>query len=270
MSTPDELDPRAKDALKAAKPGKRVLADLVRNPRNPNVMTPEAFEGLKESIRQNGFLQPILVAGSLIVDGHHRTDALLALGYTETIVWALPMDTPMEVVNILSLGMNRLRGFVSLDAAESLLRELVDDGASEEALVATGFSDSDIASIFEDADPEPTSLSSGARADDAILPEKPHVLELRFATAEEKKQAARGLRKASGKSKDIGQGLLLLLSTQRKTSTKTKVAHAEEERPAGAPAEQLPGEGAGDDGAQRVPARATRRRRARDDGAGGL
>ena len=198
------------------------LAGLVTNPRNPNKMGAQAYVALVEAIRLRGPLQPLLVlevfSGGFdedetttyeVIDGHHRRQAMLDLGYTEGDAVVLPHGTPREVVLMLSLGMNRLRGTVSIDAAEHVLRELLSEGADLDEMLTTGFTAEELNELLN---PAPLPERSRADApDENLLPDKPHVLELTFATEAQLKQATKRLRKAAGKTKNLGLGLLNLL-----------------------------------------------------------
>lgn len=200
------------------------LAGLVTNPRNPNKMGAQAYAALVEAIRLRGPLQPLLVLERFVggfddedgehveyevVDGHHRRQAMLDLGYTAGDAVVLPHGTPREVVLMLSLGMNRLRGTVSIDAAEHVLRELLSEGADLDEMLTTGFTAEELNELLN---PAPLPERSRADApDENLLPDKPHVLELTFATEAQLKQATKRLRKAAGKTKNLGLGLLNLL-----------------------------------------------------------
>ena len=193
------------------------LAELITNPQNPNKMGAQAYAALVEAIRLRGPLQPLLVLERFVgehveyevVDGHHRRQAMLDLGYTAGDAVVLPHGTPREVVLMLSLGMNRLRGTVSLDAAEHVLRELLSEGADLDEMLTTGFTAEELNELLN---PAPLPERSRADApDENLLPDKPHVLELTFATEAQLKQATKRLRKAAGKTKNLGLGLLNLL-----------------------------------------------------------
>ena len=54
------------------------VSDLNPSAYNPRKITPEKFEALKESIRVDGFLEPIVVQkkGLNIIGGHQRVKAI--------------------------------------------------------------------------------------------------------------------------------------------------------------------------------------------------
>lgn len=192
------------------------LTTLVESENNPNVMSPESFTGLREAIRHHADLQPLLVweradGSRKIVDGHHRRRAMLELGYTTGYAVVLPPETPPETIELLQLGMNRLRGQIDLSAAETILRELVNEGIPPDLLVTSGFTEAEIDELLNPEDDKPR--SADRPADDQGSAVKIHVLELRFDSAATLKRVKAKLKKMS-KLKDLPLALLRVLDLE--------------------------------------------------------
>lgn len=88
------------------------LADIHENDYNPNRMPEDLFESLLASIRDLGYMQPIIVRphddGYQIVDGAHRFRALKQLGHTRAECVVVEDDE--DAAKLRTLTMNRLRG----------------------------------------------------------------------------------------------------------------------------------------------------------------
>lgn len=97
------------------------VGDIEPDPKNPNVVSPELMESLKEDILERGFVQPVLVRphkGSYrITDGEHRYRVLKEAG-AETIPCVID-DVGEDNGRLRLLTMNRLRGeFVPFKLAQ--------------------------------------------------------------------------------------------------------------------------------------------------------
>lgn len=109
---------------------KRVPVALIsENPWNPNRMTPEMFELEKKSIRDNGYIVPIIVRSMgedgkhfQIIDGAHRFRAVIDLG-EETIRVLDLGPIPDHQAKALTLKLNDIHG----ESDEELKRQLVAD-----------------------------------------------------------------------------------------------------------------------------------------------
>ena len=88
------------------------LSKIRENSHNPNEMPRDMFDSLVATIRDHGYLQPILVRpagdGYEIVDGAHRYRALKALGKRKALCIIVPAD--VKAAKLFTLSMNRLRG----------------------------------------------------------------------------------------------------------------------------------------------------------------
>lgn len=135
--------------------------------RNPNRMTPERFEALKLSIRQHGFLVPVVTnRDRLIADGEHRWRAAKELGLTEIPAIVLPVSDVDR--RLLRQVLNKVRGEHEWEADAEELRFLaakLDEVAGLASLAASlGERPDVLARLLEQAeeDPLPRALLAGA------------------------------------------------------------------------------------------------------------
>jgi ParB-like chromosome segregation protein Spo0J len=91
------------------------LEQLMADPRNANVCTPDVLEKLTRHIERTSLCPSLLVRPHpkkkncyAIVDGHHRKLAVEALGWTE--VECQVKDITETEAGLLLLTLNRLRG----------------------------------------------------------------------------------------------------------------------------------------------------------------
>jgi len=112
------------------------VADLNPAAYNPRKITPAKFEALKESIRESGFLDPLVVQkkGTRIIGGHQRLRAVKELCTEENV--ACP-DLPCIVLDLddkrakkLNVKLNKIQG----DFEAQLLGELLIDIYDEPSL----------------------------------------------------------------------------------------------------------------------------------------
>jgi len=109
------------------------LGDIEPEPSNPNEMSDEILEALKDDIRRRGFVQPILVRpvgeGYRIIDGEHRWRVMGELG--AAVIPSVVVNDDETDARVRMLTMNRLRGeFVPVRLAHLLadLAKRVDPG----------------------------------------------------------------------------------------------------------------------------------------------
>ncbi|MHC4424659.1 MAG: ParB/RepB/Spo0J family partition protein [Planctomycetota bacterium] len=105
------------------------IEKLVAHPDNPNRMSKRNFVRLVRNIERTGRYEPLMVrpcpdkTGHFqIINGHHRCQALLELGYktADVIVW----DIDDRDTEILLATINRLGGSDILEKKRALLRQL--------------------------------------------------------------------------------------------------------------------------------------------------
>jgi ParB-like chromosome segregation protein Spo0J len=134
-------------------------------PYNPRVISPEKFEGLKRSIRQNGFLEPMVIqkespkyGGMVVVGGHQRLKAVREIGIEQNLpIPSLPcviLDIDDRTAKLLNVALNNLPG----EFDPTLLGELLEDVNHERKIAPDeislmGFDDADIAKYLHLADP---------------------------------------------------------------------------------------------------------------------
>ena len=113
---------------------RKIALDKMReNDWNPNHVSDAIMRALVRSIREGGFVQPLVVReageGFEILDGAHRFRALMELG--EKHADCVVVKDSDEAARMRTLTMNRLRG--SLDHGE--LARLIDEMALEDERV---------------------------------------------------------------------------------------------------------------------------------------
>jgi len=201
---------------------------LEESPDNPNSMTDDAYEALVALIKQQGFLQPILVRpidGTVfrIIDGHHRVRAAKELGM-DSIPCVVSDKGPHEEI-LLRIAMNKLRGELDITGVGRAFKELHDAGWSTKELVLTGYEESEVADLLkavtQNVDVAMTSAiempsTSDYDADDVEdAAAKLFELKLEFDNREDLKKVRRALKRAGGKTKDMSLGLLKILGEEK-------------------------------------------------------
>ena len=129
------------------------------NEYNPNRQSEHEFEMLLDSMRLNGFDQPIIVqrVTRTIVDGEHRWRAARKLGFKEIPVVFVDM-TP-EQQTVATLSHNRARGTEDVQLTAELLRDLEKMGALAFAQDQLGLDDVEIQRLINDI-PAPEALAA--------------------------------------------------------------------------------------------------------------
>lgn len=198
------------------------LAQLEEDPTNPNHMSDEQMAALVNAITVAGFLQPCLVrrlpdGRYKIIDGHHRAAAAGKAGLAA--VPCIIVETDDEAAAILQIGMNKLRGELNLGEVARVIADLDAKGWTKPELVMTGFSEAELDDLLRAAQPatdEEVAAGGLGTSDDApprddTDPGGPFELTIPFGTKDELQRAKKGLRKAAGKGRELGEGLLSLL-----------------------------------------------------------
>lgn len=117
------------------------------NPRKKLEKTDEAYQRIKASIEEFGFVDPIIVniKTMTVIGGHQRLEILKDLNYEEVECVVLNLDEKQE--KKLNLSLNKNTGYWDNDKLEQLFDEL---GLSEQELFATGFSMSEVEDLKTD------------------------------------------------------------------------------------------------------------------------
>ncbi|MDD5750988.1 MAG: DNA methyltransferase [Candidatus Peribacteraceae bacterium] len=122
------------------------INELHPYPENPRTWTKTQLEHLKEGIKRNGWLVPIVVnratsSFNTILGGHMRVEAARELGYLEVPAVCVTVDDKKKESEIV-LRLNQNTGDWDMEK----LRELFD----VEFLVDVGFDDTQLADVFDD------------------------------------------------------------------------------------------------------------------------
>lgn len=110
------------------------VEDLVPADYNPRKITPHAAEGLQASIREFGYVEPIIwnERTGLVVGGHQRRDALIAGGATHIEVVVVDLDPSKEQALNVTLNNPAIQGTWDDEKLQEILSGLkvdMDDGA---------------------------------------------------------------------------------------------------------------------------------------------
>ena len=132
------------------------VEDIHPNLWNPNRQDAFIYEKELASIRNFGFVLPIVVRGSRragweIVDGEHRWRAAKELGYTELPCWSLG-PIPDDTAKQLTIVLNETRGQVQPDLLRPLLADLLERQTAEELLQVLPYTPQTFASLVADFD----------------------------------------------------------------------------------------------------------------------
>jgi len=122
------------------------IDSLHPDPANPRRINDEELESLTRSLRQWGFVQPVLARreDSVVIGGHQRLVAARRVGLTEVPV--IRLDISQEQARLLNLALNRISGTWD----EQLLARLLADLGSlpDLDLSLSGFGDDEISELL--------------------------------------------------------------------------------------------------------------------------
>ncbi len=125
--------------------------ELLRpDPANPRRISDAQLEALTRSLKEYGFVQPVLARREdrTVIGGHQRLLAARRLGYKTVPV--IYLDIALEQARVLNIGLNRISG----DWDKELLARLLADLKPIEAidLALTGFSEEELAKMLKSLD----------------------------------------------------------------------------------------------------------------------
>lgn len=135
---------------------------------NPRTISPEKYEGLKESIHTEGFVEPLVIqkSGHRIIGGHQRYKAAKELSIEACVA---PPDLPCIILDIdderakrLNIKLNRLRGEFDAHMLGELLIDLYDEPKliPREEAIHLGFdNEDDVLKFMHLVEPPPPSMS---------------------------------------------------------------------------------------------------------------
>jgi DNA modification methylase len=126
------------------------IDDLHPDPANPRRISDAELEALTRSLREFGFVQPVLARHDdhVVIGGHQRLVAARRLGYTTVPV--ILLDLGKEQAQLLNVALNKISG--SWD--EQLLARLLADlqTVPDVDLALTGFADDEIGKLLKSLD----------------------------------------------------------------------------------------------------------------------
>jgi DNA modification methylase len=122
------------------------ITRLRPDPANPRRIGDPELEALTRSIRQWGFVQPILARreDSTVIGGHQRLVAARRLGVKEVPVMWLDLDT--DQAHLLNLALNKISGEWDEQLLARLLADLQGDGALD--LTLSGFGEDELKNLL--------------------------------------------------------------------------------------------------------------------------
>lgn len=124
-----------------------VSIDALRpDPANPRRIADDELDALERSLRQFGFVQPVIVRreDATVIGGHQRLLAARRLGYSSVpVVW---LDISTDQAHLLNLALNRISG----DWDEALLARLLAElqAIPDVDLSLSGFADDEIRDLL--------------------------------------------------------------------------------------------------------------------------
>lgn len=114
---------------------------------NPRQISEKDFEALKNSIKEFGFVVPIVVnSDNTIIGGHMRVRAAQAIGITSVPCFYVDLDKNKE--KVLNIALNKISGEWDYDKLTGLLSEIEQFKDIDVSL--TGFDDVEIGNIFDE------------------------------------------------------------------------------------------------------------------------
>jgi hypothetical protein len=134
----------------------RKITDLKPASYNPRAISDAAFEGLKESIKKFGLVDPLIVntRTGLLVGGHQRLKAAEALGIEEVPTVEVDLTPAQEKALNVSLNNQKISGHYT-----DVLNDLLDE-------IAVDFSEEEMAALKLDELRIPDSWDTGTEAAD--------------------------------------------------------------------------------------------------------
>ena len=123
------------------------LSELKVDGENPNKMNKEQLERLKTSIKNWGFIVPIITNKDLLIaDGEQRYTAASALGMTEVSVIRLPVEDVDR--RLLRQVLNKLKGKHEKDLDQAEFERIIQAGKEEDLKYLLMLSDEKLEGIL--------------------------------------------------------------------------------------------------------------------------
>ena len=126
------------------------IDDLRPDPANPRRISDAELDSLTRSIRQFGFVDPVIARreDKVVIGGHQRLLAARRLGLASVPV--ILVDLPAEQARLLNLALNRISGSWDEELLARLLSEL--DASPEVDLSLSGFDDDEVSKLLKSLD----------------------------------------------------------------------------------------------------------------------
>lgn len=109
------------------------VKSITKNDWNPNFVTTQMMQAIKDDIQKHGFIGSIVVQKehssgmkNVIINGEHRFDALTQLGATK--IPSIVLDVDDKTAMLLTLRLNREHGELMPDRVHELLTQLDNSG----------------------------------------------------------------------------------------------------------------------------------------------
>jgi DNA modification methylase len=126
------------------------LDELHPDPANPRRISEDELDALERSLRQFGFVQPVLARreDSIVIGGHQRLVAARRLGLTSVpVTW---LDISVEQARLLGLALNKISGSFDDTLLARLLADLQASGTADLSL--TGFGEEEVRDLLRSLD----------------------------------------------------------------------------------------------------------------------
>jgi DNA modification methylase len=126
------------------------LDQLHPDPANPRRISEEELDALERSLRQFGFVQPVLArrADQTVIGGHQRLVAARRLGLTSVpVTW---LDISLEQARLLGLALNKISGSFDDALLARLLADLAASGTADLSL--SGFGEDEVRDLLRSLD----------------------------------------------------------------------------------------------------------------------
>ena len=120
---------------------------LQPDPANPRRIADDELESLTRSLRQFGFVQPVLARREdhVVIGGHQRLVAARRLGWaTVPVTW---LDVSLEDARVLGLALNKISGSWDDQLLARLLGDLRTSGAADLSL--SGFAEDEVSKLLK-------------------------------------------------------------------------------------------------------------------------
>lgn len=127
------------------------VSEIQRPKKNPNKMTEFMFHSLVEGIKQDGFIQPVVLReeDKRIIDGDHRFMAGVEAGY-KTIPCIILNVTEEQGIKI-GVALNQKKGYFDYVELKDLLAEVTTGQDLNVLSMQLGFTDIELTRLLQDS-----------------------------------------------------------------------------------------------------------------------